>query len=124
MRPQQVKELVEHRPTLTGAQAVQLMVVMKKSNGSSKGLEISHHPQTIALKHRSRSTSVISAANVSEMIVTARSVLCEEIDSRFIDTCFSDARLIIQIYISNGADPSKILSTDNLISAKALYRCT
>ena len=54
------------------------------------------------------------------MIVTARSVLCEEIDSRFIDTCFSDARLI-QIYISKGGDPSKILSTDNLISAKALY---
>ena len=46
--------------------------------------------------------------------------MCKQIQARFIDKRFSDARLI-QIYMSKQMDVKKVLSIDNLFLAKALY---
>ena len=54
------------------------------------------------------------------MICKARKELIKQIDKRFVDKRFSDARLI-QIYMSKQIDASKVLSEENLQTAKALY---
>ena len=57
---------------------------------------------------------------MSVMISTAREVLREQIQLRFVEKLFSPARLI-QIYMSKQMEASKVLSEQNLANARALY---
>lgn len=119
-KPAEVKEKLEHRATVTGAQGVQLMIMLKQVNKDTRPLKILQLPQSPALKHRKREESTVSADRISSMISTARTELIKQIDQRFVSKRFSDARLI-QIYMSTQIAASKILSEENLQTAKALY---
>ena len=119
-KPAEVKETLEHRLTVTGAQGVQLMVMLKTINKESRPLKISLLPQSPALKHRSREESTVAAESISMMIQTARKELIKQIDKRFIDKRFSESRLI-QIYMSKQMEASKVLSEGAYQTAKALY---
>lgn len=119
-RPAEIKTTLEHRPTVTGAQGVQLMIALKKQSALSKPLEIMLFPQSPSLKHRPRTASFVPAANLNALISTARKEMSKQIDQRFVDKRFSDARLI-QIYMSKQMPAAKVLSEDNLVRGKALY---
>lgn len=119
-RPAEIKEILEHRMTVTGAQAVQLVVALMKQNTPTRSLAIRQHPITVSLAHRRRSTTVIEPANLNSLITTAREVLVEQLCMRFVDRRFSDARLIA-IYMSKQRSASMILSESNYTLARALY---
>lgn len=119
-RPFTIKQMLEHRQTITGAQGVQLMIALKKQNDASRPLHVSLLPQSASLKDRKRGTATIAAARVSSMIQTARTQLVQQIEQRFVIKRFSDARLV-QIYLSKQTPASKVLSEDNLATARALY---
>jgi hypothetical protein len=119
-KPAEVKEKLEHRLTVTGAQGVQLMMMLKTINKETRPLKILLLPQSPALKHRAREEATIGADKLSVMIHKAREELIKQIDTRFVDKRFSDARLI-QIYMSKQMEASKVLSEVNMQIAKALY---
>ena len=119
-RPAEIKTTLEHRPTVTGAQGVQLMIALQKQSALSKPLEIMLFPQSPSLKHRPRTASLVPAANLNALVSTARKEMSKQIDKRFVDKTFSDARLI-QIYMSKQMPAAKVLSEDNLVRGKALY---
>ena len=96
------------------------MIVLKTISKETRSLPISLLPQSPALKHRKREPSVVAATDLSPMIQTARKELIRQIEQRFINKRFSDARLI-QIYMSKQMDASKVLSEESLQKAKALY---
>jgi hypothetical protein len=74
----------------------------------------------VALQHRKREESIVKVEDLSDMTKVGRAEMIRQIEKRFVDKRFSDARLI-QIYISKQMEASKVLSEDNLGTAKALY---
>ena len=119
-RPHEIKEIMEHRPTVTGAQAVQMLVALKKQNGSARPLSILQHPLSISLAHRRRASSSIKAEHLNPLIETARRIVVDQLDQRFVQKRFSDARLIA-IFMSKQQSAAKVLSESNYAIAKGLY---
>ena len=119
-RPHAIKQTLEHRLTITGAQGVALMYALKKQNGPLKPLQILQFPRSVSLQHRKREDTTVQCRDLSLMISTARLELVKQIDKRFINKRFSDARLI-QIFMSKQMPAAKLLSDENLPLAKALY---
>ena len=70
------------------------MYALKKQNGVLKPLQIRQFPRSVALKHRKREEMTVQSRDLSLMISTARIELVKQIDMRFINKRFSDARLI------------------------------
>ena len=119
-RPAEIKEILEHRPNVTAAQGLQLIISLSKKCQPSQDLGILMFPTSTALKHRKREALVVEARAISGMVTTARREIVQQIETRFLNKRFSDARLI-QVYMSKQAPASKVLSADNLATAKALY---
>lgn len=119
-RPAETKDILENNAYITGAQGVQLMVNLKKLNTPTRPLNIKLFPKSIALRDRDRTVHTVKPEDLTPMITKAREVIAHQIEKRFVQKVFSDARLI-HIYMSKGVPAEKILSEDNLQRAKALY---
>ncbi|KAL1500555.1 hypothetical protein AB1Y20_013210 [Prymnesium parvum] len=119
-RPADMKQIMENNRYVTGAQGVHLMINLKKLNSPFKPLKVFMFPTSMAVKDRERAHQMVEAENLADFIPKARAELVRQIDMRFVDKEFSDARLV-HLYMSKGIPAEKVLSADNLQRAKALY---
>lgn len=97
-----IKETIEKRTFVTGAQAMIMLKVMhdKCEDDTDARITVKDLPQTAEFKHRVRSRSVETAL---APIVTARQILADELHARLFLNRPSNARLV-QAFMSKQAD--------------------
>ena len=120
MRPLSVKDNLEHRPDVTGAQGLALMHTLKTACQSTQPLSILMFPVSAAVKDRVREEVTIIPEEICSLVKTARQIMIMQHEKRFLDKRPSDARLI-QVYMSKQMLASKLLTRDHLETARALY---
>ena len=119
-RPGFTKDAIERNPSITGAQGIHLMYKLQTSVGREKPLGIHMFPSSISLKHRTRDSAAIDADSLSGMIKSSRKVMHQQLQERFFDTSASETRLV-QLYMSKQMPASKVLSEDQLSTARVFY---
>ena len=119
-RPSEIKEAVEKKPTLTGAQSFQLHYYLMKGCRRDKPLAIQLFPETMAVKHRKRQAASIRAESLHPLVVEGRKVLVEQLSMRFFTTMPSEGRLG-QIWMSKQVEAVKVLPEDWAPTAEAFY---
>ena len=93
-KPALMKELIEKKPTVTGAQTFQLHYNLKKSCAASKALTIKLHPATVSVEDRRRKSEVVPADSVLPLVVEGRKEMIAQLDKRFFTKPPSEARLV------------------------------
>ena len=81
--PFKIKESVEFKSYLTGAQAYILYWDLKKSSEAQLPLKVKLHPNTPRMVDRERKEETRLAADLSITTRTARVVMMEELEQRF-----------------------------------------
>jgi hypothetical protein len=107
-KPAAMKELIEKKTTVTGAQAYQLHFSLKMSCKEGKPLTIKVFPETLSVKDRVRKTAQVESSALSAMVVEGRKEMIAQLDKRFFSTPPSDPRLV-QIWMSKQLPATKCL---------------
>eukprot|EP00966_Prymnesium_polylepis_P328505 7384309-Prymnesium_polylepis.1 len=81
--PYALKEAIEHKPYMTGAQSLICLSDLKKGCEDQGDLDVKLHPATASVDDRVRTEQKRKGEDLDEMIVTARKVMAEELASRF-----------------------------------------
>ena len=126
-QPFMIKETIEHGSKaglvsgpVTGAQSLMMHADLMAANESDAPLTVSLCPPTASLKDRERITEERPGSQVSSMIDTARSVLVEELESRFFVARPSNTRLV-QCYMSKQRPIASYLPERMCTLAKTVY---
>ena len=119
--PFQIKDTIEYKGYCTGAQALYLVHDLSKGCAPEKSLTVKLHPTSIKVDSRKRSlTEVREAEHLHELTSTARSIMVDELNSRFFGERPSNIRLV-QIWMSKQRAADKWLPAAWHIIARGLY---
>lgn len=118
--PFKIKDSIEYKGYCTGAQALYLINDLRKGCDSDKSLEVKLHPANIKLESRKRLQEIREASDLHELVSKGRSILVEELSSRFFGERPSNARLV-QIWMSKQRPADKWLPPEWHVLAKGLY---
>ena len=80
-----IKEAVEHKGYLTGAQAYILFWDLKEGNKPSVPLSVRLHPPTAKLQDRARKAELRAATDLAFVTDEARRILVKELEARFFE---------------------------------------
>ena len=78
-----IKEAIEHKGYLSGAQAYILFWDLKESCGPNIPLVVKQHPETAKLADRERKEERRMPADLDDMTIRARAIMTYELDARF-----------------------------------------
>ena len=119
-QPYTTKQAVEHLWWLHAGQALMLMRDLVMACAPESPLHVLQFPATASMAHRDRATERIPASQISEMIVTCRSVLQDQLTARFFTDRPSNARLVL-CYMSKSLPIDAYLPKPWVNLAKTLY---
>ena len=119
-KPSEIKEVVEKKKTLTGAQSFQMHYNLSQACKPSKPLSIKLFPESICLKDRVRKTMVIQSSDLLPLVIEGRVEMIAQLNKRFFTIMPSEARLV-QIFISKQVPASKVLAEAWLQTGEAHY---
>lgn len=105
---------------VTGAQCMHMMLSLKAACVPGEDLIILSFPQGLKIEDRKRSLFVMNADSIHPMITTARSVMTEQINQRFLQEMPSETRLV-QLFMSKQAVMSANFPAEWVASAKGFY---
>ena len=119
-RPASMKEVIEKKLTLTGAQSFQLHYNLMKSCEATKPLTIKVFPESIALKDRARKSAVVGFEAVLPLVVEGRREMMAQLEKRFFTVPPSEPRLV-QIWMSKQVPATRVLPSAWHVTAEAHY---
>ena len=108
-KPAEMKELIEKKKTVTGAQSFELHYNLAKSCAPTRPLLIQLFPESIAVKDRTRASTTLPADQLLPLVIEGRKEMVLQLEKRFFSIMPSEARLV-QIFISKQVPAEKILS--------------
>ena len=120
--PFQIKESIEHKGYMTGAQGLIVLADLMKGCANDKPLVVKLHPPTAKLVDRKRKDELRPARLLCPVIAAGRTVLAKELRERFFDGAEvpSDVRLV-QLYMTKQMPMEDWAPATWMASAKALY---
>ncbi|KAK3285771.1 hypothetical protein CYMTET_6636 [Cymbomonas tetramitiformis] len=119
--PYAIKDTLEHSGVCTGSQAMILLHDLKENFcNEAATLEVKQFPETLQPAHRSRTSEIRAAQDLSTLITSAREIMKDELESRIFTLRPPNSRLI-QCYMTKQAESKTILSPAQHELAKTLY---
>ena len=119
-KPAEMKELIEKKKTITGAQSFQLHYNLQKSCAPTRPLLIQLFPESISVKDRTRAFATLPADKLLPLVIEGRKEMVLQLEKRFFSIMPSEARLV-QIFISKQVPAEKILTPQWFQVAEAHY---
>ena len=118
--PFQIKQSIEHKGYLTGAQSLCLHHDLTQGCKSDQPLSVKAHPPSASMADRKRKTETRGASELDEMIVKGRTILAAEVSARFFGERPSNVRMV-QAYMCKQVPMAEWADDSWVETAKALY---